>query len=362
MKSIVCPNCFSTQTADKFYYFCTRTGCARNGLAIPEEEVKLINGRPACPSCENYLNERLCPECGYALFIEDSSIPNISVSIIGTEGCGKSNYLSVVIEELKRSFSKAYDCALYPIGGDNTIHHYEKLYYNPIYLRRECLTSTQQDEIVPLLYSLIFSDKNSNGKNCNLTFYDACGENFKSEKVMADYNSSIFNAKGLLYFIDPSQFPLIREDYESQGKKVCEDDASNILSRTVRLIRHAEGNKNLGQKIDIPIAVCVTKFDTLRSYLDASSFISYQSRHLSSPQFDFPDFNSTNYEVQSLIESWNGTEIVNQVRSHFSNYAFFGISSLGASPDENNRLQQIIPHRVLDPILWILWKNNIINS
>lgn len=359
-KLTVCPNCFQRHAPEEFMFSCTHEGCSRMGASIPPGDILFVEGRPHCPTCKSPLTERLCPSCGYAVLNEDDSVPTIPISIVGAEGCGKSNYLSVAVDQLRRRVSKVYDCALYPLGGDETISQYDTRYYQPLFVRGQCISSTQQEEVTPLLYSLIFSKQPASGRSCNLTLYDACGANFKSERVMADYNRSVYNARGILFFIDPFQIAAVRENAKSTGRPVSDDDASTLLSRTIHLIRQGGGRKNIRRKIDIPIAVCLTKLDAIRSLLDPSSFLLYQSRHVKNPRFDLPDFNSTSLEIQSLLESWSEVEIVNQVTSQFADYGFFGLSSLGNPPSDTNSINHIAPHRVLDPLLWVLWKNKVI--
>jgi hypothetical protein len=284
------------------------------------------------------------------------------VSIVGAEGCGKSNYLSVTIDQLRRRMSKTYDCSLYPLGGDDTINHYDTRYYQPLFVRGQCINSTQQEEVTPLLYSLIFSGVPAAGRSCNLTFYDACGANFKSERVMADYNRSVYNARGILFFIDPFQIPAVRENAKATGRPVSGDDPGTLLSRTIHLIRQGGGKRNIRRKIDIPIAVCLTKIDAIRALMDPSSFLLYPSRHIQGPRFDLADYNSSSLEVQSMLESWAAADIVGQVTSQFQDYGFFALSSLGNPPSVNNSINHIAPHRVLDPLLWVLWKNRIITA
>jgi hypothetical protein len=44
----------------------------------------------------------------------------------------------------------------------------------------------------------------------------------------------------------------------------------------------------------------------------------------------------------------------NRVRSGFSQYKFFGVSSLGRQPDGRGQLESVSPIRVEDPFLWLM--------
>jgi hypothetical protein len=225
-----------------------------------------------------------------------------------------------------------------------------------------CIESTNQDDVMPLVYSLVFSEQNKHGKTCNLTFYDACGANFLSERMMANYNRSIYNSAGILFLVDPAQLPGLRERYREINKRICKEDANAVLSRTIRLIRDGSNQKNLKRKINIPIAVCLTKADTFRPLLDPASFLRYPSRHLKNPAFDMMDFNCCDLETRSLIETWGGNDLIQQVTSQFSNCGFFSFAALGSAPSSSNRISHISPHRVCDPLLWVLRQNRMIRA
>ena len=360
MKELVCPKCFFCTPQDKVSYGCANSACERAG--IPETVWEGTPIPPKCSACGEPMKEHFCPECGYPIPPEDENVDTLPISIVGGEGCGKSNYLSVLIDQIKRSMGKVYNCSLYPMGGDETIVQYEQQYYQPLFVNGTCIESTQQDDILPLVYSLVFTDPPRNGKTCNLTFYDACGSNFTSEKVMTNYNRSIYNSKGILFLIDPSQLPRLRDLYREDNRRVCEEDAGALLSRTIHLIRQCGDQKNIKKKITIPIAVCITKLDTLRPLLDTASFLRYPSRHMQQPSFDMMDYNCCNLEVQSLIESWAGVELVNQITAQFATCGFFSFSSLGNPPNSQNQIHHIAPYRVCDPLLWLLRQNRVIRQ
>lgn len=357
MKTILCPKCFSKHDISQLAYGCANSDCEREAIPTTVEERQPAN----CSACGKAMTMRFCPDCGFQLVIGKDSAESLPISIVGTQGSGKSHYLSVLINEIRQTIGKAYHCSLYPLGGDDTIQQYETHYYNPLYLGKETIPSTIQDSIRPMMYSLVFNEDRS-GKTCNLTFYDAAGENFRNERVMADYNRSVYNSRGILFLIDPTQLPAIREDFESRNLPISGEDFSSQLARTIQLIRQGKSQQNLKEKIEIPIAVCITKMDLLRDKLDPSSFLRYASRHLQQDAFDLVDYNACNMEMQSLIQHWGGADLINQIRSQFSKAAFFGISSLGSAPDAEGQIQHIAPFRVSDPFLWLLAQNQMIRT
>jgi hypothetical protein len=293
---------------------------------------------------------RLCPKCGFEFSGHSAGAEMLGVSMVGAERCGKSHFLTVLVNSVKQEMSKAYGCALYPLGGDKTIAQYNEKYFEPLFVHGQCVSSTQQEDVEPLIYSLVFPDgRDSGGKTANLTFYDACGANFGSVRVMEESNRNIYNSRGILFLIDPSQFSSIRERRRALGKPVSDVDPATLLARMIHLIRGGGGQSDIRKKITIPIAVCLTKLDIVKPYLDVSSFVGSRSRHLKQSCFDPVDFDSVSLEVMILIESWAGKDLINQIMSQFETYGFFGFSSLGEEPSEDNRVTHIQPHRVMDP-------------
>lgn len=364
MNQIFCPKCFARFAPEKRQLVCRSGDCAKRGIPFPEDEAVLEEGQqPHCSGCGREITTRLCPFCGYELGGQAAGDGGLTgISLVGAAGVGKSHFLTVLLHTIKEEMSKAYDCALYPIGGDVTLEQYQRNYYTPLYVEGRCIPSTERDAVEPLIYSLVFADGGKHGVNTSLTFYDACGANFESERTMEDRNRDIYNSKGIIFLIDPTQFEEIRKQRAAQGRDVCEGDPVTLLSRMVHLIRNGSGQSDLNQKINVPIAVCITKMDILKSALDVSSFLRGTSRHLRQPLFDKIDFNSCNLEIISLIESWAGKELVTQVDSQFEHYGFFAFSSLGSEPTQDGRVNHIVPHRIMDPFLWILAQNGIIKT
>ena len=53
-----------------------------------------------------------------------------------------------------------------------------------------------------------------------------------------------------------------------------------------------------------------------------------------------------------------------QVDVNYTNHAYFAVSALGMdnNPKENRKIDRPRPHRIEDPLLWILKENGVIKS
>jgi len=357
MKTATCPKCFAHLTEETLALRCANSACPWAGnTTLAAGAVEGPGGALACPVCGENFSFAYCPECKFPVREDELSEVSLSVSLAGATGCGKSHYVAVLIQELKNRFSKAFECSLFPVGGEKTMSFYEKDYYNPLYVEGKCIPRTRQDEVNPLLYSLVFSDA-SPIKAFDLTLYDACGKNFESISAMSKLNRSLGRSGGILFLVDPMDLSKVAEKH---GVHIAKPSgAGALLSRTIHLLRTSSGRRSLQKNLDIPIAICLTKLDTIRDMLDASSFVAASSRQMRESAFEKYDFEACNLEMQSFFEASGGGEILKQVSSQFNHYAFFGLSSLGHEPSGGS-VQHVAPHRVADPLLWLFWKNKLI--
>lgn len=354
-----CPKCFAPQ--EEAGLACSSPHCNRAGIPVAVAAAqKDEKGRPVCAACAAPMTLKVCTQCGFEL--GDAEGAYLPISLVGSAGSGKSNYLSVLIRQLGSEFCTVYGSTLYPTGGDRTMAHFEREYHRPLFSRGVCVPPTREGDLDPLTYTLVFPRESEAGKTCGLAFYDTAGANLESEADMALWGRSIYHSKGILFVVDPSQFPAVREARRAKKLSVVDHDPQALLLRTVHLLRAGLGLESVSKKIPVHLAVCLAKMDTVRSHLDPASFLGDPSRNLRKPMVSASDLDSCSLEAQSLVETWGGREFLSHVRSQFSSYAFFGLSALGNAPGEQNEIPKVLPHRALDPLLWLLWKHQIIRA
>ena len=77
-------------------------------------------------------------------------------------------------------------------------------------------------------------------------------------------------------------------------------------------------------------------------------------------------FEQDSVEVDNLIRNWlkkNGQDaFLGVINKNFypERVRFFGVSSIGNPPVAERKFGVITPHRVLDPLLWMMYRENII--
>lgn len=67
-------------------------------------------------------------------------------------------------------------------------------------------------------------------------------------------------------------------------------------------------------------------------------------------------------EIRAWLEKSDNRDLVDAVDATFANAHFFGVSSFGAAPDNGRLPDEIKPHRVLDPILWLLHQSGYLKK
>jgi len=366
----LCPRCFEMQELDDVEYVCVNTSREKNCTRAMEKRPFKPEGKsknPKCDVCGQPLTTKVCPKCNFELPLSIATTKNYPIAIIGAKETGKSNYVAVLINQLKNEIGRSFDCSLMACG-DKTLNRYKSDFYDPLYRHKTCVRGSDAGDVEPLIYSLLFQRKGKLFKKSvndavSLTFFDTAGENLNSMATMQTHNRYLSHASGIILLLDPLQLPSVREELEGKIRLPEENtDVNTILSRTIEIIRSGTGLTNLTKKIDIPIAISFTKIDAVDELIDPASCLKNDSAHIRKGIFDKKDFNDASEEMQSLVESWLGVELYQTVSMHFKNFGFFGLSALGSNPDVDNRIPKFRPFRVADPFLWVLSREGIIKA
>lgn len=291
--------------------------------------------------------------------------PNLIFAMIGAKSAGKSHYLAVLIDQLKNRVGPALKLLLEPVN-DRTMQRYDEEFYAPVYRRRTVIGGTHSAVTrasVPLIYTLSFSKPTVFGgskivSTVTIVFFDTAGEDLNSRDVMSTVNKYIYRADGLLLLLDPLQLNDVRAKL-GNGSHLPEQYAEtmDIVTRVSDLIRMG---RDIGttEKVKVPMAVAFSKMDAVSSLIDPQYQLKATPNHVGG--FDVADFQAINGEMQSLVAQWQGDGILNQVGTMYQRYGFFGLSALGCNPHGTSHIERVLPHRVEDPFLWLLYQHGLL--
>jgi len=322
-----------------------------------------------CESCGHQSHKRLCPHCHSELPHTTGQFKNYIFAVIGAKEAGKSHYIAVLLNQIRKQLGPNMGMLLEPMN-DETIKRYRNDFYNPVYNKKEIIDATKSavaDRRVqqPLVYSITFSGKGWFGhdrikKAFIMVFFDTAGEDLNDEDVMSTVNKYIYRSDGVILLIDPLQLLTVR-DQVPNGTALphVNTETADILNRTTRLIEKGRELKPT-DKLKTPLAIAFSKFDAVLPLIDPQFQLQAQANHENG--FDMSDFEAINSEMMSLLDQWNGQDIIQLAQTRYAKYGFFGLSALGCNPHSTKKIPSVLPRRVEDPFLWLLAQNGIIKK
>lgn len=299
--------------------------------------------RPVCPSCHSDLPQRF------------AEAPSRSMGLIGTKASGKSNFIAVALHELEHRVGPRFDGSLMLLD-DSTRNRVDRELLPRLYgdgMVLDATTSARTDTAVrePLVARLALGPAGGTSQS-NLVFFDSAGEDLQSLDVLEREARYITQSHGLILLLDPLQIPAVRDELAGSVDLPEETaDAYTMLGRISALLREARGIP-AGERIDVPLALAVSKFDALRPLLPEGHAVFSLPAH--DGRFDPQVAGSVSAAVRSDLVGWLGERLDSFVRQEFGSAAYFGISALGESPVEGRLPNGVAPHRVEDPVLWML--------
>jgi hypothetical protein len=299
--------------------------------------------RPVCPNCHSDLPQRF------------AEAPSRSMALIGTKAAGKSNFIAVALHELEHRVGPRFDGSLMLLD-DASRERVDRQLMPRLYgkgLVLEATTSARTDERVrePLVARLTLGPAGKTSQS-NLVFFDSAGEDLQSLDVLEREARYITQSHGLILLVDPLQIPAVRDELAGSVELPEEPvDAYKMLGRISDLLREARGIPP-GKPIDVPLALTVSKFDAVRPLLSEGHPVFSLPTH--DGRFDPQVARSVSAAVRSDLAGWLGERLDTFVKQEFASASYFGVSALGDSPVDERLPNGVAPHRVEDPILWML--------
>lgn len=374
-KKFTCPYCYAEHTVVDCGLKCTYNiiGNAdkKCKFGIPKDQDGWIPlaYKKKCVDCREAAKQLFCEDIKKEIPMEFLSMKSLPIALLGAKASGKSNYIGVLINEIRKKMISPFNCSLSMTCSQESKQAYNDLYYRPLYESGYTVMATDAGvEVPPLIFPLKFMDAKDRIVNMTaLTFYDTAGENLDDKNVMHTFNRYIRNARGIILLLDPLQIPKIRNELSANGFTPLppqNTEIYDVLDTIINVIQSVQ--KNIKDKIEIPLALVFTKTDVLEQYnvLPEDSCLREESEHIKRGAFVASDFENTNIQMQDLIEHWLDSDLVGHIKQ-FKQYSFFGVSSLGGNPTDGGRKidsSGIRPRRVLDPLLWLLAENGYINT
>jgi len=357
MAKFTCPFCIREYNIKKVLYVCPDCNNTAKPKIFEHEPIKCKE-----PSCGRSATRRICPNCGNEIPRIALETPNLSFSIVGVSNSGKTNYITVMLHEL----SKAIELQL-ALGTQNkdTRNHQDNN-YQLIYVKHTPPEGTLAGVSMPQIWYIKNLLKKSKKETPTYTFtiFDGAGEDHENNMDPASTVCRYINAsKAIMLVLDPLILSNIRNggivDQDIMrnslaghlGETKNAVDIVNSLATYIKAARGISSNKIL----NIPVAVILTKFDTILSHrsFGPGAIIRNPSLTIRDGRVNLAEIQQIDAEIRNWLEQIDEGSFINALKANFSEFYFFGVSSYGSPPKSASELaKDIKPHRVLDPILW----------
>ena len=321
-----------------------------------------------CGECNAVTYRRLCPHCHQDLPKTIGEHRSYIFAIIGGPQSGKSHYIAVLIDRLKKHIGVSLDLVLEPLN-DDTIERYKTEFRDPIFRDGRVIDKTLTGDArassnvwQPLVYSLTKIEprtwRRRKNKVVTLVFFDTAGEDLQADDTMARVNKYIYKADGLIVLVDPLQLDTVRDRLGPDVGLPAEImDTAEVLNRATRLIENGR-NLRSNDYIDTPLAIAFSKFDAVTPLVDPQFQLLAPSNH--DGGFDGDDFEAVNTEMMALLDEWGSQDLLQHVKARYPRFGYFGFSALGCNPHLDHRIPRVLPQRVEDPFLWLLAEHQLI--
>ncbi|MCX5884409.1 MAG: hypothetical protein NT096_00600 [Proteobacteria bacterium] len=355
-KQVVCPHCFKTFSVWQIRFrYGKDDPNSGNNYPLPKAWWARINPfyrmqlkMPTGPDGRAFA-DKLCPHCCSganlrALPYTAGAHRSLIIGLLGASGAGKTHYVVSLVQRLRNMGYELCDI------DDDTISRFTKLQIR-LFKDKTPLTLTQRDREPPLIYSL-----DGKTQSCTLALHDTAGEHLIKGKDILMETPYLREADGLIFLVDPLQCATLAG---ALGKKASDELAGLVMDAVINAF-HLWGVKMKGEKFTVPLALVFTKADILR---DAGLINNDLLWHQ-------PIFNEGGYNVHlhqdtdaafGRLVAGKDTKLFTGVTKHFRDHAFFGVSATGCNAEQGH-FSRVVPHRVEDPLLWLLFRLGVIEG
>lgn len=311
------------------------------------------------------MSELCCPVCKKPIHRVIGE--NIIISIIGSRDSGKSHYIGVLIHEMLNKLAQQFEWCIVP--EENTMRLYENN-FEQLYTTNQILNLTSKN-YDGYYDPYIFYVTDKKGKTFTITIFDTAGEDFESDDLMENSAKHAFHASGIIFLVDPLKIlnvytaldqEIIRNSSSVSAGRAFQNDAIlSILSNSLR--RHY--NIKETKKITVPMGIVIPKLDVIAKDLPGYYACLFPSSYGKKQGIAIGESRRINTEIRKWMLGLNDGAInsfIAQLEMNYAKYSYFGVSALGMrnAPDENGVFASPRPHRVEDPILWILKEKGIV--
>lgn len=378
-KKFICPFCFSEYEKERIKYVCP--DCGQESTPTFTEKRKMAI---RCKHCNMMASVRLCPICGeYDVEMPGEANGVIPVDfldaddrfvlgIMGASSSGKTSFLTAMLHELGRVPElrlalSAQNRYTRDVQNDNCKNIYED-HVPP------CATSPIMfgDGLKTQLWEIknLMRTKGNGAPSYAFAICDAAGEDYiwRADEI-PNICRYIGVSDAVIITIDSLGFTNLRGVIDSDIKKGSgffleeTDNAADMVNRLSNYIREACGIIP-SKQITVPVAIVLTKFDIILQLdsLPWGTVVREPRMNFSNGKVNMEEIMKVHEEICNWLYDIGERDFVSVLECNFQTFCFFGVSSYGEPPQMSGLINGTLnPHRVIDPMLWILKEENVID-
>lgn len=387
---VPCPYCYTRISLAKLAYRCSGMKAPGRGTCDPVVDARrqehFKDGRPRlpvivdadgndllgrssveCGTCGSTQNFRVCPECHTELphgFGADSAL----FGLVGVRGSGKTVLLSALHRELEGSVAARFRGSVSTVGQSSLVDNFETWAKA---LATGGALPKQTDEVgigmdakqTPAVYE--WREPRtvagiSRDRSTVLSFYDNAGEDVSTQDAVLS-RAYLAASSGMVLLLDPFTFPdNLRRAEERRVQLPERHTPEGVLDAITFLLRAAHGVKRT-RKVKQPLAVVITKIDAFFDQIPAEHPLRQPSS--TAPMVSRGELQTVHDHVALMIDQWGGGGLLRKLEANYESFRLFGASALGSEPDyaaERASNRGFLPHRVAEPVLWLLSERGVV--
>jgi hypothetical protein len=382
MSDLICPYCFRSWSRSTAAFRCQGAPedpkCPRvEDRALeeltgqPEVRKKVITktarfGRAFDPPKGGVVCEcgartvAVCPNCHYQLPHAYAQGGDQLIGMVGTKASGKSHVIAVLFHELFERVGASYSARVEMLDDDTRERVRTQLLpriYDQGVVLESTVTAAVDDRVRrPLGMRLRFGQSQD---AVNTVFFDTAGEDLVHDGAVGREARYIGRCGALILLIDPLQIQLVRDAIGTSVPLPDQIVDPSVIVKNVTELMRAESGIKAPKKLTQPLAIAFSKLDAIQSLFEEGSPVLAEPP--ATDRYDAAAARSLSALLRAHVVQWLGPEFDQLVSSNYEKSCYFGISALGSQPVEGGRLERdVVPHRIADPLLWILSEWNAI--
>ena len=378
-----CPFCFTSIDSSNLWFQCSGRGNKDCLIATDDARKKLTgNATPSyptfqppkgrgvtsatCPNCGGEAMRRACPKCRTVLPIDFVGTVNPMIGLVGSKGSGKTVLMTVLVKQMREQIAARFNAdiriAIDNPDGQQGIAAYRRQREVPLFGADRDLPA-KTDRFSQRQYATPIVLRWRAKKPTMLALIDSAGEDLGDEASTHTLNY-LESCEYLIITLDPFSLPSARAriNLPKEAQQVDDEVPIDVVANITGYLRtyHKVAPK---KRIKIPVAIVFTKIDAFYPTLDPGNPIVASAS--SAPAYDETDGLQVHEQMRALLTEWDASALDRHLEQNYENYRYFAVSALGAEPEYASAkvaASGVRPHRVQDPVLWLMSKAGTVKS